>query len=253
MSLRKSALDVLVFTLGGTDFLGSTKSWNFDIGVIDDDCRVAIERYHSSTPVKKKLEFSIERIPHVVGICQSNLNVTVNTVDGASFLGELDSGSITITTDTADGSGVGDLWEYQNALGTDVEIQSSYFVSDDADLFILAGQNNITSVQVDVVLTLGGTSVTLPMTMTAASLHIEEGQLQMQNVTLKLRGEPTAVSGDAMVVEILTGDAYVSWAIETGAGDVSGNALVSGTTINFNNAQLLSMEHTLANQGAPAF
>lgn len=252
MALRKDALDVSLFTIGGTDFLGDTKTWNFDIETITDDCRVASDRYHAAVPVKKRLEFTIERIPHVIGVCQSNLNVTVYSVGGASYLGELESGSISITSDSEDGSGVADIWEFPNVLGTDAEIQTNHFATTQAALFHLAGQNNITSVQVEVILTLGGTSVTLPMTMSAASHRIEAGQIQMQNVTFKLRGEPVAATGDAILLEILTGDAFVTWVIQTGAGNYSGNAIITRTNLSFNNAQLLSIEHTLANQGAPS-
>jgi hypothetical protein len=253
MAVRKNALNVAVFTLGGTNFLGDTKSWDFQVDVTDDDCRVATDRYHTSVPVKKKLEFTIERIPHVLGICQSNLSISVYTVGGTSFLGELESGSISITTDTADGSGVSDIWEFPNAVGTDVEIQTNNFVTDNADLFQLAMANNVSAIQVDVVLNLGPVSITLPMTMTSASHSIEEGQLQMQNVTFKLQGEPDSASGDAVVLEILTGDAYVTWVCDTDAGEYTGDGLITQTTINFNGAQLQSLQHTLANQGAPSF
>jgi hypothetical protein len=253
MAVRKSALDVAVFTLGGTSFLGDTKSWDFQVDVTDDDCRVATDRYHVSVPVKKKLEFTIERIPHVTGVCQSNLSISVYTVGGTSYIGSLESGSISITTDTEDGSGAADLWEFPNTTGTDVEVQTNNFVTSNADLFQLAMANNITAIQVDVVLNLGAVTVSLPMTMTSASHRIEEGQLQMQNVTFKLQGEPNSASGDAVVLEILTGDAYVSWVCDTDAGEYSGNAIITQTSLNFNQAQLQSAQHTLANQGAPSF
>jgi hypothetical protein len=253
MSLRKDALDVSIFTVGGVSFLGDTKTWDFAARITDDDCRVASDRYHSSQPVKKALEFTIERIPHVTGICQSNLHVSVYSVGGTSFLGELESGTININSDVEDGSGIADIWEFPNVLGTDFELQTNHFITSNADLFQAAIANNISEIQVTVIITLGPVSVTLPMTMTAANHRIEAGQIQMQNVTFKSQGEPDAASGDAITLEILTGDAFVAWAIDTDAGAYSGNAIITQTTINFNNAQLQTMEHTLANQGAPSF
>lgn len=253
MATRKSALDVSLFTLGGVDFLGSTKSWDFQVDVTDDDCRVAIDRYHTSKPVKKKLEFPIERIPHVDDVCQSNLNISVYTVGGGNFLGELESGSISITTDVEDGSGIANLWEWPNSLGTDLQLQANHFVTTNADLFQELLANNITDIQVEVVVNLGPVAITFPGTMTSGNHSIQEGQIQMQNVTFKLRGEPDAATGDALVLEILTGDAYVSWVCNTDAGEYSGNAIITSTTITFNGSQLQSMEHTLANQGAPSF
>ena len=252
MSLRKSALDVSLFTLGGVDFKGTVKSWDFNTEVITDDCRVAVERYHAAIAVKKRLEFTISRIPHVADACQSNLDISVFSVGGTSYLGALESGSMRITTDGVDGSGVADLWEFINAVGSDVEIQTTLKVSTQAALFQLASANNSSGVAVEVILTIGETTVTLPMTMSAASHKIEEGALQMQDVTFKLRGTPVDVDGDAMVIEILTGDAYVSWAIDSEAGQYSGNAIITQTTLSFNNSQLQSLEHTLVNQGAPS-
>lgn len=254
MSTRKNALDVNIFTIGGVSFLGSTKSWDFAAQVETDDCRVAVERYHAAIPVRKGLEFTISRIPHVSNLCQSNLNISVYSVGGVSFLGDLESGSATITTDVVEGAGAADIWKWPNSVGSDVEIQTNNFVTDNADLFQLALENNITSVQVEVIITIPDVfEVTLPMTMTAASHHIEEGQLQMQNVSFKLRGEPVAADGDAILLEILTGDAYVAWVCDTLAGAYSGNAIITQTSLTFNNAALLSMEHTLGNQGAPSF
>lgn len=254
MSDRLTALDVSVFQLGGVSFLGDTKSWDFNIPVDDDDCRVAEDRYHASIPVKKALEFSIERIPHVSTICQSGLNISVYTVGGTSFLAQLESGSLTVTTDVVDGSGVADIWKWPNSVGTDVEIQTNHFVTTNAALFQLAAANNITSIQVEVVITIPDVcEITLPMTMTAAGHKIESGQLQMQNCTFKLRGEPSSVDGDPMLIEILTGDAYLSWNITTDGGIYSGNAIITQTALNFNNAALLSMTHALANQGAPSY
>lgn len=252
MALRKDALDVSVFTIGGTSFLGDTKTYNFDIETVTDDCRVAEDRYHSAIPVKKRLTFDIERILHVTAVCQSNLNVTVYSVGGSSYLGELDSGSVSFTSDVEDGSGVADIWEFPNVLGTDIEIQADHFVTTQAALFHLAGANNVSAIQVAVILTLGGVTVNCPMTMSAASHKIEAGQVQMQGVTFKLRGTPTAVTGDDIIAEIATGDAYVAWAINTAAGQYSGNAIITQTSLDFANSQLITMKHTLANQGAPS-
>jgi len=254
MSTRLDALDVSVFQLGGTSFLGDTKSWDLGVQIDDDDCRVANDRYHASIPVKKSFEFSIERIPHVSTVCQSGLNISAYTVGGNSFLSQLESGTMTITTDTADGAGIADIWKWPNSVGTDVEIQCNHFVTSNAALFQLATANNISDIQVDVVITIPDVGeVTLPMTMTAANHKIEAGQLQMQNVTFKLRGEPTSVDGDAVLLEILTGDAYLSWNITTDGGIYSGNAIVTQTVLTFNNGALLGMTHQLANQGAPSY
>lgn len=254
MADRLTALDVSVFQIGGVSFLGDTKSWDFNIPVDDDDCRVASDRYHASIPVKKELTFNIERIPHVSTVCQSGLNISVYTVGGNSFLAQLESGSMSITTDVVDGSGIADIWKFMNSVGTDVEIQTNHFVTSNAALFQLAAANNISAIQVDVVITIPDVcEITLPMTMTAASHKIAAGELQMQNVTFKLRGEPTSVDGDSVLIEILTGDAYVSWNITTDGGIYSGNAIISQTDLQFNNAALLSMSHTLTNQGQPSY
>lgn len=251
MALRKNFLDISTWAIGGSSFLGVIQSGNFDIEVLTDDCQTISDRYHTAIPVKKRLTWNATKIPHVAGVCQSNLNVTVFSVDGTDFLGELESGSITISTDVTDGAGIADIYEFPNAQSTDVEVSTNLFTTSNHDIFQAAGANNITAVQVDVVVTVGGTSVTLPMTMTAASITLNTGEIQMQNVTFKLRGEPTSATGDALVLDILTGDAYVSWAVDTDAGAYSGNAIITGTSIQFNNSALVSMSHTFANQGNP--
>ncbi|MCC7229254.1 MAG: hypothetical protein IT203_02605 [Fimbriimonadaceae bacterium] len=255
MANKLTNLDVTVMSLGGdTSWIDVITDAQFDANVLTDVCRAITERYDSEIPVKKEFTWSCDMIPHVAAVCQSNLNASVWSFDGTSYLGEINSCELSVTTEKKFSDGVADLFRWPQALTTKYEVTAEKFITDNADFMEIALANNITSVQAVLIITAGsGLSITLPVTLTAASHSIKSGSLQMENVTIKNNGTPTSVSGDTMMVEIMTGDAYLAWAADSGGSQYSGNAILDSARFKIDNGALIKSSFTFANQGRPSF
>lgn len=253
MANKLGNLDVSLLNIGGTSFLGLATDTDFNVGVLTELCKSISDRYDSEEPVKKEFKWTAGMIPHVAGICQSGLTATVMSYDGTNYIAEVTSFSLKITTKLNEGDGVSEVWKWFQAGGTSYEITVEKLITTNAALFHMAMDNNITSIKAQLILTAGETSVTVPVTIGAASHKIENDSLQMENVTMKNRGEPVAATGDALILEILTGDAYVAWSVETGAGDYNGNAIIESGEMTITNGALNKHNFGFANQGAPSY
>lgn len=254
---RKTALDVTVLSVGGTDLLGYWKSLDFTVTVQSEDGKGSSSRYSYAVATKKKFEFSLDHWLVSSAVRQTNLNITVFSVGGTSYLGDLDTGSIDIKTNTQDGSGAADLWETLNAAGTNITIKATKFVTTSPEIMAIAAANSISGLPVTVNFTLGGYTYSAPMLLTAASHKIDGGKCQMEDITFELRGTPTTSTGDTGVVDVVTGDAIVTVNVTfndaTTDGTYSFDAMILSTTVSFGNKQISSVSHKLQSQGAPTF
>lgn len=253
MANKKTNLDMSIFTLGGVSFLDKITNVKFDTEILSELCRSVAERYGAEVGTKKEFRFSCGMIQHVSDVCQSALTMTVFSYDGTSYIGEVDSFDLEVTTETQNGDGVGDLFRWPQALGTDFTISLNKFITSNADLMEAAIAGNMTDIEATVIVDFAGIDVTIPVLLSAASHSIQDGQLQMEEVTMKKGGTPSVATGDALLVEILTGDAYVAWTADSDAGAYSGNALMVSSKFTVRNAALVRAEHEFVNQGTPSF
>lgn len=253
MANKKTNLDVSLFTLGGTDFLELVEGMRFNTEMLLDLCRSVAERYGAKKPTKKTFTFSGDFLQHVADECASGLTLSVFTVGGTDYLGEIESFNFNTTTETKTSDGPSNLFRWIQAVGTDYSMSANKFITSNADWMELAIANNATSVQVTVAFTVAGIQVSCPMTISAASHSIQGGDMQMEEVTFEKNGTPTVASGDALLVEILTGDAYLSWAADSDAGSYSGNAIITSSKLTIENGALVKSSYEFTNQGAPSF
>ena len=251
---RKTHLDVSAWTVGGTDFIGLFKNASVDIEAMTQEGRAVSQRYGLAIPVKKNVSFSFDELITSSGggaIRQSNLNITVFSIGGTSYLGTLDSGSLKITTVCKDGSADPDEWEFNYAMGTEYEVEAELFVATSATLLTAIAAAGITGLLVAVSISLGGSVVALPMTLTKGSHTTGEGEFQKQKVSLKGRGAPTTATGNPLVVSILTGTASIAYSLNTGANTYAGDAIVKESGFTWANSQLITASHAFAGSGAP--
>jgi len=253
MSNKITNLDVSLFTLGGVDFLERVEGAQFDTDILDDLCRGVAQRYGAKKGVKKEFKFSCDILQHVSSTCASGLSLSAFTWDGSSVVSEIESFDLDVTTEIKFGDGATEVFRWPQPTGTDYEIQVDKLITSNADWIQIAMDNNVTSIEAQLVLDVAGIDVSLPMLMSAASHSIDGGEMQMEKVVFKKSGTPTVVTGDALLIEILTGDAYLAWAAETGAGDYSGNAIMSSAKLSVKNGALIKSAYEFFNQGAPSY
>lgn len=252
MANKKTNLDTSLFTLGGVDFLELVENMSFDLEVMTDLCKSVAERYGAEKGTKKEFKFSCDILQHVAAACASGLTLSVFTSDGTSYLGEIDGFDLDVTTETQNGDGATEVFRWPQAVGTDYNISAQKFITTNADWMEDAIANNVTDIEVVVAFTVAGIVFSAPMILSSSKHSIQGGSLQMEDVSIKKGGTPT-ISGDALLVEILTGDAYLSWAADSDAGAYSGNALITSAKLGVKNGALVKSAYEFSNQGAPSF
>ncbi len=253
MANKFTNLDTSLFTLGGTDFLEKVENMRFNAEAMLDLCRGVAQRYGAKKGVKKEFTFSCDFLQHVSNTCASGLTLSLFSLDGSDFYSEIDSFDLDVTTETVFTDGAADLWRWIQAVGTDYRSSGSKFISSNADFMELLMQSNVTDIEVTTLITVAGIQLSLPMILSSSEHSIQGGAAQVENWTLEKNGTPTLVTGDALLAEILTGDAYLSWAADSEAGAYSGNAIVTSAKLSVQNAALVKSSYEFANQGQPNF
>lgn len=253
MANKKTNLDVSLYELGGVSFLEVVENCSFDTEVMTDLCRAVNERYGAEKAVKKEFKFSADILQHVADECASGLTLSVFSFDGTSYLGEIESFDLDVSTDTQNGDGPTEVFRWPQAVGTDYNVSANKFIVSNVDWMQAAIANNVTGVEVQIAFTVAGIAISLPMTLSSAKHNIQGDSLQMEEVSFKKRGTPDTVTGDSLLIEILTGDAYLTWAADSDAGSYGGNALITSAKLSVKNGALVKSSYEFSNQGAPSF
>lgn len=250
---RKTHLDVADVTLfSAGDYLGLFKTLDLNLDPTTENGRTVSQRYELTEVTKKKGTFSIqELITNTTR--QTGLNITIFSVGGTSYLGTLRTGQLEITTESADGSGGADEWEYPYAGGTSYRVTGELQIASTANFATLMASAGVSGLNLAVSLAFGGLVFQAPMKLSAVGHSINvDNVIQTQNITLMGRGTPTSVSGGTgILARIATGTAVVAYSINTGANQYAGDALITKSTFGFGNGQILTANHEFAMQGAP--
>jgi len=250
---RKTNLDVSVFSLGGTSVLGTAKNATLEESQTTESSRVLNQRYQTECVVKRswKLNASLRKFNSAA--CRTGLDVSVYTIGGTDYLGDLDSLEISITTEDKDGSGIADEWMSPQAVGTRHEITGKLKIQSTATSTLMAlAAGSIASLDVTVAITIGGVlTATMPMMLQMASHSWAEGDIQMIDVKFVPRGAPSGTpTGDALVISAFTGTGLAAIAATTGAQTYAGNALISSARISAQNGQIISLDYEFKGLGA---
>lgn len=251
MADRKTSLDTASLTIGGTDYKALCTGYQF--GVDDDQVKrkSVVDRYGKNCTVKQGGNFRISLFSENAGACQTNLDVTVFTVGGTALIGRMKSGRLSASTLRTEGAGLSSRWKFPNSVGTEYSVSGDLYISSTAPLMLLMDNASITALDVTVTMTIGVLSFECPMTLKGVVHVVEEGQIQMENCTLEMRGDPVTVSGRALFVDLMTGDSVVAFSIDTGAGTYTGDALITSGEISWSDGALIEDTYEFEVQGTP--
>lgn len=254
MSNRATHLNVSAFTLGANDYLGLFRSATISDEVETPDGTAVSQRWGIVVPAKRRRTITLEELITDSNLRQTGLDVSVWTVGSTALVGRLRSGTVGITTQTEDGSGVSDQWEFPVPTGTTFELSSELLVTTNPAVMELIRNTGISQLLVNVVVNVGGgVSATFPCTISRGELRLQQGQIQIENIVFANRGQPTAVGSHPIFASILTGTAAFTYSATTASSvTTSGDCIVTQTNISFGNGQISTASHTLAGQGAPS-
>lgn len=259
MSSRKTGLSVAAYTLDGNNHLGDLTVFDLDIGATEVERQgvAAVSKY--TQVAKRSATHSFELSSDNSGPGYTNLDVSVWTPDGTARLGDLKSGTITMTIPTDDGSGLADVFEFANVVGArDIRIEADMlvpFAATDEQVIAKARSAVVSDwTMASVLLSLGGASFTLPMTLTSVKHSVSRGELQMVKASYALRGNPAvAPSGTSLLGVAFSGDGIISLVADTGIKTWSGDGVVTELTVSFDDKALQKVSGTLAMRGQPGW
>jgi hypothetical protein len=237
--MRKTHLDVASLTIAGTDYKTQVKSCNIDLEVVTASGRAVTQRYGQDVPVKKRGSFSVTTMRTVTGTRQTNLSISVFTVGGTDYLGKLRSYTLNVTTVIDEASGLADEFESPQSTGTDYNVTSDLLVETSAALTKLIADAGVTGLAVQVVLTGGGGTISLPMILTASTHRTEDGKIQVENVRLSHNGTPTSVTATSLLTLILTGAATATYSLDYGSNSYAGDALCTSATVQVSDGAII--------------
>lgn len=252
MADRKTALDVSSITIAGTDFKDRTIDASIVGEVTNEDGKSFVDRYSEAAATKYKLTFSTEMLRGANDARITNLDVTVFTIGGTAQIGNIKSGSINVETKASENAGIKDKWTFPNSTGTDIELRGTLFVTTVATELATIGGGVLANLKVACTVTINAQSVVLAGLITNATLRATRDGVQEYDVTIKLRGSGSlAAAGQAILVDVITGDAIVTYSLNVDGNTYSGNALIMRASVDFSDGQLLRERFEFENQGTP--
>lgn len=252
MGNRKTALDVALFTIASTAYLGDLRTADLNIENLTVEAKSVAVRYNTAKVAKRKFTFSGQLHRTASSVRKTNLDVSVYSIGGTDWLADLRSANISITTAHQEGSGVGDAYEYPVATGTDVEITAKMLISSSATTTIMTTAGGaVSGLDVTVAITAGGVTVSVPAVLSVVKHSWGVEGTQELDVTLKLRGTPTTFTGPVLAVSAVTGTASVAYSIQTGLESYAGTALILSGQIAIEDGAIISETYELQGQGGP--
>lgn len=229
-------------SLGALAYTKNFESFNFDIEDMDAEGRGIGERYSDPVRGKSKATFGGSVLRTSGGVRQTMLSMSVFTVGGTSKIGRLESGSMSGTTILDPGEAGNDPWEYPFAVGTDIKLDALMKITSLAEYAsIMNGAT--TGRNVVVVLTMGGSSITMPAKIQKSSHKTESSKIQSEDVSFSIKGSASlAATGDPLLISAIAGSANVPWSCDTGANVYSNadddGAIVTSFGFNFASGQI---------------
>ncbi len=257
MLIPLTALDFSVFSLGGVDMLAQLKTFSFSAVNDQVDAAGLSDRYsvHQTVKQAQTVDFTVF-LPLVSGLMASNLDITLWTIGGTSYLTSIRKGLIDVTTLHKDRSSIADAFRYPSAVRTQTQITTEKLVIGSASFVQAMVTGSVASFDVTASITFGGTAFSCPMSLKSARHTVDRDELQMEEVTLTLAGTPIGPSDSSLLGNILLGTALVTLNADSGGGTYatgSGKtALITRLKTHFQDANLIEQSGSLALQGSVA-
>lgn len=229
------------------------------------DGRAMASEYERNQPVKEgtKLDFTTFVPPATGTDAASNLSVTLWDIGtGSHFLADLRGGSINVTNPTKERSSIASLAKTPVFVGgTQIEVMTSKVIPANQAFFtgLLATLGTLANIELTVSISFAGQAFVAPMVIKSAVHKIDRGELQMEDVTLQLRGTPTGPAATTLLgAALFAQNRAFGIALDTGAnsyttalagGVPSQFAVLERLNVTFADGALIEQTGTFALQG----
>lgn len=193
---------------------------------------------------------------------QSMLDVSVFSVNSVNKIGDLRSGTITVTNTFKDASAGNALHTYPQFISTAIEITGNMLIPlSDTTLPLMSLQAvgtggsdtaRAASMIIPYSVSFGGSVLAGNAVLAGVKHSLSRDDMQMLEVKLKGRGAPTTCTGHALFTDAAgtTGDALVGLRLTTGPADYTATVAILSMTVNFADSQINKLSLSLEAQGA---
>lgn len=257
MSVPSTSLNISSALVNSVDILEQLQNVDIDATNTIVDARGIADRYESSQITKQKqtINFTANWYDASTTLESVNLDVSVWSVGGTAYIGALKSGQIDVSNKGPEVSGIAVLNEYTLPTSTSVRVTSDIMVVTSAALQKIAMGSSLSAMAVTVAITFSGESFTVPGVLSASKVTVARGEVQMENVTLMLRGTPTTPGDTTSLLYLaMVGSAVTSvdfnettGRYKTGVGQY---VVISNFNLQFADKQLTAQRVTCEVQGA---
>lgn len=192
---------------------------------------------------------------------QTNLDASVYSIGGTSYLGDLTSFSMSLTNNSKEGSGLADVYQYGNVTGRVLTISGAHLIASGVvlqPLIDIIVDGNAAAQAVTTVFTGGLADFSLPTILESIEWSSSRDGLQEYNVGLKPRGAPTTPSGTTSIIGCAFNGADVTMYLDTGSGQfgASGSrlsAIITGFQLEVKDRAIITHQVEFMVQGTPSF
>lgn len=126
---------------------------------------------------------------------QTGLSVSVFSIGGTDYLGDLQSGSISLTNNVADGSGIADEWKYASVTGRNLTIEAMMTVpaATTGHALFTVFDGNEAAQAVTLIFTGGLAAFQMPVIIESLEAGVQQDGLSEMTLRFKPRGVPSAM------------------------------------------------------------
>lgn len=260
MSLALTNLDITALTIGGNSYLRNAEGVSFDFNFPLDDAHGIAMRHKHRVATKRRNTFTVPMFRFTNSRPRTNLDISLFDFGTEELLGDLKSGSIRISTDVEDGSGIADEYTFPVPVGTTVEVSGSLLARGGAELPILdaVGDGALTDLEVVMAVTIDGVAFAMPMVVSSAALSKQRGAIQKFDITMEPQATMTSnygitqdMAGVALMQSLISGSAFAAFSVVTDGGlTLSGNAILLSGECTFNDQAVVRDSFEFEVQGA---
>jgi len=252
MSIPLSNLDFNSFTLGGTDLTAVLQAFKPEAQNTIQDGSGLADDFEFGIAVKQKQTIAFQILTlNGSSIPSSGLDISVWSVEGTSYLGQLRGGTISASLKTPERSSIASAYMVPGATKRNVEFTSDFLVVSSAGFTKTLMTGGQASFNVVVQVTYGGIAFSCPMILKGSVHSVTNNEMQMENVSMSARGAATGPGGGSPLGEILFGSALLTLASDSGGNEYNTtSALLTKVNVAFADSSLIKIDGTLEIQGA---
>lgn len=257
---RATALDLSTLSIGGSSVLTDLReaSISFDIG--EEESSLLTRAYESHSATKRSATLKTKHVTVISAPTKAtNLDVSAFAVGGTSYIGNLESGSITVEWMHGEGGGIADVYLYPVLVKKRISGEATMRVPATAGamLALKAGNSTLADLALTFSVTINSVATTFAGFLKSFEHVIATGDVQKHKISLLGRDPdsstfPAAPTGtSSLYATFFNGTAalaVVATAKASGGANYAGDFVPKTMTISWSEG-LVTIDYEFASQG----